>query len=351
MMLFCASAARTQETEAKPAPTSSPASTPSTVDLGPALTAGAVEDGSSSTNAAAAPKAAVPTKFGYTLPGKKGKMEYYGPDTVAVLEPTPVLDEEGKQRLDPEMKPMWNEPVKQLRDKKGHPVFDEEGKPVFQDAKDLGFDDKGHKISAKKEKPPKTIAVSVTHGTLTVDGMIGKAALNYEIKDFKYGYFYAPWVGTVVVSNAPFPGSTMQANAFSDKTLTVAVGDHSIQLYSEKVLLGKKPEPAYVLVDRSFQLPTRNAVVGYGETLKAPYAWPGAKLVAGSKIAPPIPENLRPALMLPPCPSGQMRAASTALPGETAAAQPCVAIGAVAPAKQSAAASVAKESATPLLEP
>src|ERR1700728_384268 len=51
---------------------------------------------------------------------KKG--EYTGPATVVELPPTPMLDEEGRQRLDPDGKPMFNAPGQQQRDKKGHPL-------------------------------------------------------------------------------------------------------------------------------------------------------------------------------------------------------------------------------------
>ena len=61
----------------------------------------------------------------------KSKEPYTGPTEVVELPPTPLLDEEGKQRLDPDGKPMFNPPVRQLRDKKSHPVFDAEGKPVI----------------------------------------------------------------------------------------------------------------------------------------------------------------------------------------------------------------------------
>ncbi len=265
---------------------------------------------------------------------KTGKAPYTGPTAVIVLPPSPILDEEGKQRLDPDGKPMFNAPVAQQRDKKGHPLFDAEGKPVMQTAKNMGYDENGKKITVQKERPPKTVAVSVLQGTLTVDGLIGRAALNYEIADFHYVYFYAPWVGTVVVSNVMFPGATVQQNAFVEKTLTVAVGEHTFQLYSDKSLLGKKPLPAYVLVDRSFQLPTKMPVMGYGATIKAPYSWPGARLSAGSKSAPPLPESLKPTLLLPACPAGQMRSAGATLPGEAPREEPCVPIGLMKAARE-----------------
>ncbi len=268
-------------------------------------------------------------------PRKKGQST--GPVTVIELPATPVLDGEGRQRLDPDGKPMFNPPIRQILDKKGHPVFDNQGKPVFQTADDRGYDDKGKKIQVKKEKEPKTVGMTIARGTFTVDGLAGKAALNYDIKDFRYVYLYVPWIGTTIVSNSPFPGAKEQKAAFMDKTLTVTVEDHTLQLYSDTRLLEKKPESAYVLVDRDYKLPTRFPVVGYGLTARAPYQWPGSndnKPAAGiSASTPPVPEDLRPLLLLSPCPAGQMRPSSAKpLPGEQAVVQPCVAISTVIPA-------------------
>jgi hypothetical protein len=269
------------------------------------------------------------------IKNKKGKQEYTGPNTVVELPPTPMLDEEGKQRQDPDGKLMFNPPVRQQRDKKGHPLFDEQGKPVMQTKDNLGYDENGKKLHPPKEKPPKTVAVSISRGTLTVDGMTGKAALNYEIKDLKYIYFYVPGIGTTVVSNDPFPGAVEQKHAFDDKTLTVTVGEHVLQLSSDNRLLGKTPESAFVLVDKNFLVPAKFPVMGYGPIRVAPYAWPGSKsneVKSGEEVksaveAPPLPADLRPTLLLEPCPAGQMRTAGPpTLPGQTAAPQPCVPI-------------------------
>lgn len=258
---------------------------------------------------------------------KKGKPVYTGPSTVVILPPTPMLDEEGKQRQDPDGKLMFNPSVMQQRDKKGHPLFDEQGKAVMQAKGNLGYDERGKKLHALKEKKVKVVSVAITRGTLTVDGLAGKAALNYEIKDLKYIYLYVPWIGTSVVSNEPFPGASEQKNAFNDRTLTVMVGEHILQLTSETRLLGKKPEPAYVLVDKNFSAPTKFPVMGYGPTHAAPYAWPGSKdnqIARGGIIAPPLPASLRPVQLLQPCPAGQMRKATEpALPGHPAVTQPC----------------------------
>jgi hypothetical protein len=258
---------------------------------------------------------------------KRGKQEYTGPLTLVELPPTPMLDEEGNQRQDPDGKLMFNPPVRQQRDKFGHPLFNEQGKPVMQTKDNLGYDENGKKLHASKEKPPKVVSVSITRGTLTVDGMTGKAALNYEIKDFKYVYFYIPGIGTTVVSNAPFPGAVEQKRAFDDKTLTVTVNDHIVQLTSDQRLLGKVPESAFVLVDKTFSAHTKFPVMGYGPIRVAPYMWPGSKQnddLKGAVEAPPLPADLRPEPLLQACPAGQMRMPSASV--QTAASHPCVPI-------------------------
>jgi len=273
----------------------------------------------------------------------KGKEVYTGPTEVIVLAPTAMLDDDGKQRLDPDGKPMFNLPVAQKRDKKGHPEFDDKGKPVFQTAADLGYDEKGHKLKEKKEKPPKMTPVSISRGTFTVDGVIGKAALNYDIADLKYLYFYVPGEGVVVVSNTPFVGAQEQKGAFNESSLKVSADGHEMELASEKRLLGKKPESAFVLVDRDFKVPSRFPVVGYGTLRKPPYAWPGSKLneaLSGPLQAPPIPEDLRPALAKLKCPAGKVPTISSkqeavcAVPGKVV---PITGLGTTpAPAKPAA---------------
>ena len=271
--------------------------------------------------------------------GKGKKDVYTGPNTIVELPQTPMLDEQGMQRLDPDGKPMWNPPVKQQRDKKGHPLFDENGKPVFQTKNDMGYDEHGKKIKVQKEKEPKKIPISVSRGTMTVDGMTGKAALNYDIADLKYIYLYAPGIGVAIVSSEPFPGAVEQKKAFNLGTLTVTIGEHTLQLASDKNLLGKKPESAFVMMDRSFTLPSKFPVMGYGTVRKAPYQWPGSRQntkLAEAEDAPPPPPDLLPTQLLSPCPSGQMRKpAAQVLPGQTAPVQPCVPIKAAVQAPPS----------------
>ncbi len=270
-----------------------------------------------------------------------------------------MLDEEGKQRVDPDGNPLFLPAVRQQRDKKGHPLFDANGKPVFQTAKEKGYDGKGKKIVVKKEKAVKMVPLTVSRGTFTVDGMIGKAELNYNIPNLKYIYLYAPGLGVAVVSNSPFPGSTMVKNAFNNNTLTVTVEDrtqenvanHILQLSSDKPLLGKggHASPAYIAVDVDFQLPSKFPVVGFGEIRDAPYVWPGAKRnvhLAGTYDPPPTPKNLLPVELLTACPKGEMRRPAPAvLPGQKAPDQPCV------PITKALQAQAAKDEKTPASNP
>jgi hypothetical protein len=260
----------------------------------------------------------------------KGKVEYTGPTNIVVLLATPMLDGEGKQRVDPDGNLMFNLPARQIRDKKGHPVYDDGKAPVFQTATNLGYDEKGKKIVAKKLKPAKMTPISISVGTLTVDGWTGKARLNYDIADLKYFYIYAPGIGTSIVSQNFFPGATEQPQGFNDQVLRITVDGHPIELSSEKRLLGKKPQSAWVMVDRGFALPAKFPVFGYGTTTRAPYVWPGSKQNVASNgpvQAPPLPADVRPALLLAPCPVGMMRVSGPVLrPGQEAADQPCVSI-------------------------
>jgi hypothetical protein len=301
--------------------------------MGSAVSFGAQAPATPPDNSAAPAPAAPPASTAAKpapAKGKNSKAPYAGPTNIVVLPPTPMLDAEGKQRMDPDGKPMFNPPVKQIRDKKGHPVFEENGKPVFATATNLGYDEKGKKIVVKKVKPPKMEPVSIVAGTLTVDGWTGKARLNYDIADLKFLYIYAPGIGTSIVSQNSFPGAKEQPGAFNGKSLKITVDGHPIELASDKLLLGKKPQSAWVAVDRSFQLPAKFPVLGYGAATKAPYTWPGSKEGAAAKgaiPAPPLPVDVRPALLLTPCPAGMMRPGGPpVLPGQTAPVQPCVPI-------------------------
>jgi hypothetical protein len=308
-----------------------------------AQTPGAASDNGSAPASASAPAAQPVSTLRDTPPAapevKKEKGPYTGTWDVMTLPPTPMLDHEGKQRVDPDGNLMFNPAVNQIRDKKGHPVVDVKGQPVFQTANDLGYDMTGKKLKAAKVKPPKMTPMSITDGLLTVDGWTGKARLNYDIADLKYLYLYTPGIGTTIVSQNPFPGAKQVPGAFDGKSLKITVDGHPIELSSSKLLLGKKPLAAWVVVDREYSLPVKAPVLGYGTTTKFPYAWPGSKdqVANGSKLAPPLPVDVQPTLALSACPKGMMRpTGSGRLPGQKAVEEPCVLISMGASASASA---------------
>ncbi|MGP8260867.1 MAG: hypothetical protein ACLQM6_13045 [Acidobacteriaceae bacterium] len=291
--------------------------------------------------------------------GKQAKNVYTGPNTVETLPPKPMLDEEGKQRVDPDGKLMFYPVVQQIRDKKGHPVFDRAGNPVFQTASNMGYDEHGKKIVVKKERQPRRTPVTIQSGTLTVDGWTNKARINFNIPDLKYIYVYVPGIGTTIVSPGQFPGATEQAGAFKGNTLQVTVEGHPIELTSERTLLGRGSQKAWVSVDREFVLPTKYPTIGYGTTIQAPYVWPGSKaegVEAGvnMKKAPPLPADMV-AAPLSPCPTGMIRKVGPPVqPGQIEPEQPCVRMQtstASAEAATATASSAETSSATPAQSP
>jgi hypothetical protein len=205
--------------------------------------------------------------------------------------------------------------------------------PVAASAKPV-VSAKGKKVKAKKEKAPKLTPVSIVQGTLTVDGWTGKARMNYDIADLKYIYMWAPEVGTVVVSNVKFPLGKEEQGAFSGNTLTVDANGHTLQLFSQKKLLKeKKPVSAWVYVDTGYKFPSTFPAMGYGNTIQAPYAWPGAKEVQVAKggvvAPPPLPKELRPTLAKASCVPAGSKATGTPC---AAAPAPAAATAAAAPA-------------------
>ena len=157
-------------------------------------------------------------------------------------------------------------------------------------------------------KLPKMTPVNITDGTLTVDGMIAKVGLNYQIADLKYLYFWVPGTGIYVVGDKPFPNAKEEPAAFHGHTLTVTVNDRSVQLYSDQFLLKKerKEISAWVLLDPTLAAPSddphfRSPTFGWGVSPAAPYSWPGSNMSDPKKhaLAPPVPTNLRPVYVKP----------------------------------------------------
>jgi hypothetical protein len=166
-------------------------------------------------------------------------------------------------------------------------------KPVIR------YDKKGRPIKekVKKEKPPKLVPINIVKGALTVDGLIAKADLNFQILDLQYLYIWVPGMGTAVISNHAFAGSKLQIDALNGAVLTIKTDEHQLQLAGDRDMLGgKKPKPLslYVAVDRTYQRGSIYPEFGYGNVGKAPYNWPGTLADATPNTkAPPLPDNLK----------------------------------------------------------
>lgn len=158
-----------------------------------------------------------------------------------------------------------------------------------------------HTKSVKDIKPaklPPAFLATITDGTLTVDGMIAKARLNYAIRA-SYIYFFVPDLGAVVVAQKEFDGAKRQKKAFRGSSLIVSANGHVIELSSAQGFAPNRGKDAYVYVDANYRYPdARYPVIGFGDTRNAPYVWPGSKATpaveTGRNLAPPLPKNLQP---------------------------------------------------------
>lgn len=153
--------------------------------------------------------------------------------------------------------------------------------------------------------PNQLISARVRDGVLTVDGMVAKVQLNYDIERNGYMYFFVPGVGTAVVSMAPIADGAKVPDAFDGEKLAFAVDGHSIELSSEGNLLAKRKNKAkadvYVRLDRSTVAVSRTPQMGYGDTTEPPYVWPLSNPEPASKekvayvvTPPPMPKSVLP---------------------------------------------------------
>jgi hypothetical protein len=137
---------------------------------------------------------------------------------------------------------------------------------------------------------------------LTVDGMIAKVQLNYDISGASYMYFFVPGVGTAVVSLSPMSDSVKVKNAFDGTKLTFTANGHSFELASQEDLVGKTD--AYVHFDTSTVALGRTPRMGFGKTLQPPYTWPLSIAPSLDKqahlvVPPSVPASMMPAIKAP----------------------------------------------------
>ncbi len=143
----------------------------------------------------------------------------------------------------------------------------------------------------------------IRDGVYSVDGMVGKVRLNYDVKAASYLYLFMPGVGTALVSLAPSADAVSVPAAYHEGQLTVHVADHTFNVTGIESLVndrGAVPGTLFVSLDRSAWKLGRTPMLGYGSTVRAPFEWPGVSpvtAVAGAEAdesAAPVPANLLP---------------------------------------------------------
>jgi hypothetical protein len=151
--------------------------------------------------------------------------------------------------------------------------------------------------------PSRLISAHVSDGVLTVDGMVGKIDLNYQIDRTGFLYFFEPGVGTAVVSLSPLAGAEKISDGINGVRLAFTVEGHSFELSGARPLLSrhknKQKADIYVRLDTATVALSRFPQMGYGNTTESPYAWPlsAPEPVTSVKYVvtpPPMPRNLLP---------------------------------------------------------
>lgn len=155
----------------------------------------------------------------------------------------------------------------------------------------------GHHRSAEET----LIYARVRNGVYTVDGMVAKVHLNYDVQGARFMYLFVPGIGTAVISVSPEPNALMTSALLVEDELTFTVDGHhfgltGVSLASDR---GEVPAKLYVHLDRSAWRVSRLPMVGFGDRTALPYEWPGAlppEHAEDSESILPIPAILLPSL-------------------------------------------------------
>ncbi len=131
-------------------------------------------------------------------------------------------------------------------------------------------------VSMHDGVPDRLISAQVRDGILSIDGMVAKVQLNYDIQRAGYMYFFVPGMGTAVVSLAPMVDAERVLSAIQGSTLRFEAGGHTFELSCKGNLMGRKDRVAdvYVRLDRSTIAVGRYPKMGYGDSAESPYIWP-----------------------------------------------------------------------------
>ncbi len=160
------------------------------------------------------------------------------------------------------------------------------------------------KVPVPKNAEDKLLYGRVRDGVYTVDGMVAKVQLNYDINGARYVYLFVPGLGTALLSSAADPDAVVSQAALKDGELSFTTGEHHFKLTGIALAnnKGKQPEHLYVKLDRAAWQLNRRPMVGYGNMAQLPYQWPGALAVSPAQpaaeesevVVPPVPASLLP---------------------------------------------------------
>ena len=143
----------------------------------------------------------------------------------------------------------------------------------------------------------------IRDGIYSVDGLVGKVRLNYDVKAASYFYLFMPGVGTALVSLAPSADAVSMPAAYHNGQLTVRVADHTFNVTGIESLVndrGKEPAGMFVTLNRNAWRLGRTPRIGFGTATQAPYEWPGvlptpaAAATAADEAHLPVPASLLP---------------------------------------------------------
>lgn len=146
----------------------------------------------------------------------------------------------------------------------------------------------------------KRMYARVRNGVYTVDGMVAKVRLNYDVQGATYIYMFVPGMGTAVLSVMPDGKATIAPVPVHENELTFMVDGHHFHLSGVSLTNGKGQVPAhlYVRLDRAAWRLSRLPMMGYGNRAEMPFEWPGAlplqERADEEPMAPPIPASLLP---------------------------------------------------------
>lgn len=155
--------------------------------------------------------------------------------------------------------------------------------------------------SAADLPPMEVMNAHIKNGTLTVDGMVAKVHMNYDINGSDFLYFYLPGGGTAIVALSRFPNAVLQKKAVNGSTITINGNGHIFQLTTDGKVFDDKHQDLWTRFDVGASALGRYPMVGFGNSLTAPFAWPASQPPTRAQLSgdlaivpPPVPVNLLP---------------------------------------------------------